>query len=157
MIGYWSGADGEAVRYAQAGQVLTDSPNVRARLMALEARAQAKLGNVHDVVRLVDQANETVDQADSWTSPGGHLEFTRAKLHYYATNAYGDVGRHDDAIAHGERSIQLYQTTPAEVRSYGDEAGCYIALAEVSVRQGAIDGASARLVPVLDHPHTGQI
>lgn len=157
LIAYWSGAYAEAVAYAQAGQTLTDSPNVRARLMALEARAQAKLGNVRDAVRLVDHANEAIEHTDSWASPGGHLEFTRAKLHYYAANAYGDIGRHDLAITHGERSIQLYQATSVDLRSYGDEAGCYVSLAEVSVRQGAIDGASARLAPVLSHPHTGQI
>ena len=157
LIAYWSGAYVEAVTYAQAGLALTEAPNVRARLLALEARAQAKLGNVDDVVRLVDAASEVIERSDGWSAPGGHLEFTRAKLHYYAANAYGDTGRHQDAIAHGERSIQLYQVAPPDVRSYGDEAGCYVALAEVSVRQGAIDGASARLAPVLNHPHTGQI
>jgi hypothetical protein len=125
--------------------------------MALEARAQAKLGNARDAVRLVDGASEAIEQADESASLSGHLEFTRAKLSYYATNTFGDLGRHTDAVAHGERSLQLYRTTPADARSYGDEAGCYVALAEVSVRQGAIDGASARLAPVLSHPHTGHI
>jgi tetratricopeptide (TPR) repeat protein len=157
LIAYWSGAYGEAVSYAQAGLMLTDSPNVRARLLALEARARAKLGAVGDVVRLVDGASEAVERADPWSASGGHLEFTRAKLLYYATNAYADIGRHEDAIVHGERSIRLYQATPTDARSYGDEAGCYVALAEVSVRHGAIDGASSRLAPVLAHPQTGQI
>jgi hypothetical protein len=157
LIAYWSGAYGEAVTYAQAGLPLTDAPNIRARLLALEARAQAKLGRARNVVRLVEAASEAIEDADQWTAPGGHLEFTRAKLHYYATNAYADIAKHPDAITYGERSIQLYQATPSAVRSYGDEAGCYVALAEVSVRQGAIDGASARLAPVLAHPHTAQI
>jgi len=157
LIAYWSGAYAEAVTYAQAGLPLSEAPNIRARLLALEARAQAKLGRVQAVVRLVDAAGEAIEGADPWTAPGGHLEFTRAKLHYYATNAYADVSRHADAIKYGERSIQLYQATPTDVRSYGDEAGCYVALAEVAVRQGAIDGASARLAPVLAHPHTAQI
>jgi len=147
----------EAVTYAQAGLPLSEVPNIRARLLALEARAQAKLGRVQAVVRLVDAAGEAIEGADPWTAPGGHLEFTRAKLHYYATNAYADVSKHADAIKYGEHSIQLYQATPMDVRSYGDEAGCYVALAEVAVRQGAIDGASARLAPVLAHPHTAQI
>lgn len=157
LIAYWSGAYREAISFAQAGQALTDSPNVSARLMALEARAQAKLGNASDVMRLVDRASEAIENTDSWASQGGHLEFTRAKLNYYATNAFADLGRHDDAVAHGDRSIQFYQATPSDLRSYGDEAGCYVALAEVDVRQGAIDGATARLAPVLSHPHTGHI
>jgi tetratricopeptide (TPR) repeat protein len=157
LIAYWSGAYDEAVTYAQAGLPLSEASNVRARLLALEARAQAKLGRVQAVVGLVDAASEAIEGADRWTAPGGHLEFTRAKLHYYATNAYVDVRRYADAITYGERSIQLYQATPTDVRSYGDEAGCYVALADVSVRQGAIDGASARLAPVLAHPHTSQI
>ncbi len=157
LIAYWSGAYSEAVSLAQAGQTLTDSPNVRARLMALEARAQAKLGNSRDVLALVDRASGAIEHSDSWTLPGGHLEFTTAKLNYYAANALGDLGRHADAIAYGERSVQLYRATPIDLRSYGDEAGCHVALAEVSVRQGAIDGASARLAPVLSNPHTAHI
>jgi hypothetical protein len=157
LIAYWSGAYAEAAGYAQAGLAMTGSPNVRARLLALEARARAKLGHVGDVTRLVDAASEAIEHPDGWSWPGGHLDFTRAKLHYYATNAYGDIGGHAEAITHGERSIQLYRTTTTDVRSYGDEAGCYVALAEMSVRQGAIDGASALLAPVLAHPHAGQI
>ena len=40
LIAYWSGAYAEATRYAEAGLALTVSPNVRARLLALEARAR---------------------------------------------------------------------------------------------------------------------
>ena len=109
------------------------------------------------MARLVDAASEAIEHSDGWSAPGGHLDFTRAKLHYYATNAYGDVGSHAEAIAYGERSIQLYQATPTDVRSFGDEVGCYVALAEVSVHRGSIDGASARLACVLAHPQTGHI
>jgi hypothetical protein len=157
VTAYWSGGFREAVDLARAGQTLTDSSNIQARLMTLEARAQAKLGNGRELVALVDRASEFIDNADSWPAPGGHLAFTSAKLNYYAANAYADAGRHNDAIVYGERSLKLYRVTPNELRSYGDEALCHVTLAEVSVRKGAVDGAVARLAPVLAHAHTGQL
>jgi transcriptional regulator with XRE-family HTH domain len=157
LIAYWTGAYHDAVTLAQSGRGITDSPNVRARLMALEARALAKLGRSDQVSVLIREATDAIERADAWIAPGGHLEFTPAKLHYYATNALVDVECNSDAIAHGEQSIRLYRATPSHVRSYGDEAGCNVALADVFVRQGAIDRAADWLGPVLAHPHTGSV
>jgi ATP/maltotriose-dependent transcriptional regulator MalT len=77
------------------------------------------------------------------------LEFIPAKLGYYATNALADLGLHHDAIAQGERSVRLYEVTPTHIRSYGDEAGCHLALAEIALRRGAVDEAGSRIEPVL--------
>jgi len=154
LAAYWSGDYQDAVAFARSGQEFADSPDVQARLITLEARALAKLGSTHDVPVLISRAEEVIERADSSVrqGTGGQLVFTTAKLNYYATKALADLGRHDDAIAHGERSVRLYQTIPDHLRDYRDEAHTYVTLAETSMRQLSVDGAAARLAPLFTHP-----
>jgi hypothetical protein len=154
VIAYWSGAYGEAVKLAQAGQTYATSQNVLARLVAQEARAQAGLGNAGAVQALIVQAKEAIGRAsvDAWATQDGELKFTPAWLNYYATCTFADVELNDEATKHGDEAIRLYRSTPNDLRSYLNEALCHIQLAEVSIRQGVLDGARVRLEPVLSLP-----
>jgi hypothetical protein len=154
LIAYWSDDYNDAIQFARSGHGFADSPDVQARLMALEARALAKLGNARDVPPLLSRALEVMERADASVQQGsnGWIAFTAAKLNCYVASAFADLGLHGDAITHGERSIRLAQATPHHLRAYRDEADTYVTLAEASISKGSIDGAAARLAPLFTHP-----
>lgn len=155
LIAYWADRPQEAVRYAQAGTDLVARQNgsVGAWLAGLEARAWAMLGAATETTQAVARCEERRArlEPDDLDAIGGLLSFGVAKQHYYTAGALVLIdGEETSAQAEAARAIELFESSDAQVRPFGDEAGARSELALARVRGGAVDGAWQALAPVLE-------
>lgn len=145
----------EAVTFARAGQGHARGLDAKVRLAALEARALARTGDGRAAVaalRRAERAREEPAEDDELTGFGGVLTFPLAKQLYYAGGTLNLIGEHARAEQASRTAINLYETGPAEQRSYGDEALARVDVATARLAAGDVDGAASALRPVLELP-----
>jgi transcriptional regulator with XRE-family HTH domain len=158
LIAEWSARPAKAVSLAAAALDGATGAG-RVRLIAIQARAAARVGD-HATVRSTTAAlQELIDVPDGGDlgDLGGLLTFPTAKRHYYLGGAFGLTGAHDLARVHAGRAVELYRIGPQEARSYGDEALARLDITTASVLDGDVGGARAALAPVLDLPAARRI
>lgn len=159
LIAEWTRRPLDAVDFAQKGQEFARTPDSRVRLASIEARALARLGQHVEAVAAIEkakQARETGPEGDEVSRFGGLLTFPIAKQLYYAGSAL-TVVRHPDAERMALEAIRMYETGPAEARSYGDEALARVDVAAARVTAGDLDGAWTALDAVLELPPNQRI
>lgn len=158
LIAYWSGDLDGSVRYAQEGmQEVGDRPSTAAVWVASGlARSQAALGHgaacrsaIDDAERL--RAHVKPDELDRL---GGLCWFSRPRQLYYAAeaSAWGGAAQAAETQTLALEALDEYDSAPAEVRAFGDEAGTRCALAVARLHIGEPDGAFDAIRPVLDLP-----
>ncbi len=81
---------------------------------------------------------------------GGLLSFPVAKQHFYAGSTYALLGEAPHAQQDALLAIGMYETSPVEQRSYGDEALARVDVTIARLALGDLDGAREALRPVLD-------
>ncbi|WP_198358397.1 hypothetical protein [Streptomyces fildesensis] len=157
LIAYWAGRPDDAAHYAMSGatSATTSTGTVGIWLAALEARAQALLGDADSVRRANERASDLRDRTtvDDLDDIGGILTFPRPRQLYYGAEAevlLGDLtpGIEDRAA----EAVRAYSDAAPEEWAFGDEAGAQTNLALARLAGNNLDGAAEAVRPVLDLP-----
>jgi tetratricopeptide (TPR) repeat protein len=158
LIAYWAGDLQRSVRYAEEGMGAAGRAPGTAAVWAAAGlgRSLAALGRVDDARAAIRRADDLRDQAgaDEMDDIGGVCTFSRPRQTYYSAEALAWCG--PEEAERTERSarnaLAAYAEAPADVRSFGDEAGTRCALATALAHRGEWGGATEALAPVLELP-----
>jgi 8-oxo-dGTP pyrophosphatase MutT (NUDIX family)/transcriptional regulator with XRE-family HTH domain len=132
----------EAIRLARQGQRKLgdqpDNPELAARLLAMEARGRAALGESADCARILIDAErmlgrELVEPPSPWVS-----RFDEASLASEAAHCLRQLGDLEAALRQAERVVALRSAERARSRAFGQ-----LTLAIILVGQGEFDTACA--------------
>ncbi|WP_244257371.1 XRE family transcriptional regulator [Kitasatospora cineracea] len=152
LISYWQQDHRQAAELARAGLPYADSGTIAARLLGLEARAAAALGDSAGALRAVEAA-EAARSAVAAVDLPGVFTFPEAKQWTYAGTALLALGsrRHvNRAIEASSRAITLYESAPQQEQSSGDLLAARLDLASAHLAHGDLDGVQEKLSVVLD-------
>lgn len=105
-----------------------------------------------DALGRAARARDAATRQDTLEEFGGLLTFPVPKQHYYAGGTYALLGEAQPAQQSALLAIGMYETGPAEQRSYGDEALARVDVTTARLALGDLDGAREALRPVLDLP-----
>lgn len=155
LIAEWSRRPAAALEFALAGERFAVTPESQIRLAAIAARTHARIGNAQaaaEAVQRLRRVQQLPDRHDDLADFGGLLTFPTAKQHYYLGGTYALIGHHSYAAAAALEAIDMYETGPAEQRSYGDEALARVDVSTSLLSEGDVDGAAAVLELVLALP-----
>jgi tetratricopeptide (TPR) repeat protein len=139
----------EAIRYAlQGSQALTDGPRhpqMEARLLAMQARGYATLGQAKQCVQLLQRAESTLDSPPAaehspWTSP-----FDEGSLASEAARCLRQLGDLNQAQRQAERIIALRPAYRIRSRAFGQ-----LLLVTILIARGRVEAACAVAHDVLD-------
>ncbi|MFE2410004.1 helix-turn-helix transcriptional regulator [Kitasatospora sp. NPDC059408] len=152
LIAYWQQDHRQAADLARAGLPYADSGTIAARLLSLEARATAALGDTESALRAVEAA-ETARSTVAAVDLPGVFTFPEAKQWAYAGTALLALNsdRHvNHAIAASSRAISLYESGPRQEQSSGDLLAARLDLANAHLAHGDLDGVQEKLSVLLD-------
>lgn len=153
LVAYWAGDYRKARDLAQAGQSEGQGPGtgtINARLLSLEARARAAVGDGRGALRTLALAHEARSAAGP-DELSGVFSFPEAKQWAYAGTtllAVGDGERIRQAMDASNRAVELYRAGADGDRSPGDLQAAHLDLATAYVAGGDIEGAGAKLSEV---------
>lgn len=160
LIAEWSTHRLTALEYTQQALRHTPDGETRIRTAAIEARAAARIGDRNTALAALqelERAREQRTDPDGLTRFGGLLTFPEAKQEYYIGGTYALLGEHELAEHHAAAAIQLYETGPAEQRSYGDEALARLDIVTARIGAGEMEGVGEQLHPILELPANRRI
>ncbi|MEU4297453.1 helix-turn-helix transcriptional regulator [Kitasatospora aureofaciens] len=152
LIAYWQQDHRQAAELARAGLPYADNGTIAARLLSLEARATAALGDSASALRAVEAA-EAARNAVAAVDLPGVFTFPEAKQWTYAGTALLALGSHrhvNRAIEASSRAIALYESAPQQEQSSGDLLAARLDLANAHLAHGDLDGVQEKLSVVLD-------
>ncbi|MDT3396772.1 XRE family transcriptional regulator [Streptomyces sp. B1866] len=153
LIAYWRQDYAQAADLATAGLPYADGGTIAARLLSLEARAAAALGDGTRALRAVETAKEARNACAATSDLPGVFTFPEAKQWAYAGTALLTTGGRAQvhrALDASSRAIAMYESAPRQDRSFGDLQAARLDLATAHLVNGDIDGVSDALTPVLD-------
>ncbi|MFJ9696650.1 helix-turn-helix domain-containing protein [Kitasatospora sp. NPDC101183] len=151
LIAYWQQDHRQAAELARAGLLFADGGTIAARLLSLEARATAALGDHASALRAVETAGAARSTATAIDLPGV-FTFPEAKQWAYtgtallALHSRPHVNR---AIEASARAIAMYESAPRQEQSSGDLLAAHLDLANAHLAHGDLDGVQAKLAVVL--------
>ncbi|WP_231977991.1 XRE family transcriptional regulator [Streptomyces sp. TLI_053] len=152
LIAYWQQDHRQAAELARSGLPYADSGTIAARLLGLEARATAALGDSAGALRAVEAAEAARSGVAAVDLPGV-FTFPEAKQWTYAGTALLALeSRHhvNRAIEASSRAILLYESAPQQEQSSGDLLAAHLDLANAHLAHGDLDGVQEKLLVVLD-------
>jgi hypothetical protein len=153
-IARWpSGTAGSATRprLAEDGLRFAASDSVRVLLASLGARAWARLGDADEARASLRRAEEEHERAGT-DEVGGLLGFSEAQLSYLAGTTHLYLREPGEALRAADRAVWLFQVGDQAERFYGAEMLALIDAATAHLQQAELEGATARLAPVLALP-----
>ncbi|MEU3572841.1 XRE family transcriptional regulator [Kitasatospora sp. NPDC036755] len=151
LIAYWQQDHCQAAELARAGLPYADSGTIAARLLSLEARSTAALGDMTSALRAVEAAEAARSRGATADLPGV-FTFPEAKQWTYAGTALLALGSRryvNRAIDASSRAIALYESAPQQERSSGDLLAARLDLANAHLAHGDLDGVREKLSAVL--------
>ncbi|MDT3396110.1 XRE family transcriptional regulator [Streptomyces sp. B1866] len=146
LIAYWQENYAQAADVAKAGLPYADSGTIAARLLSLEARAAAALGDTPRALRSLEAAKDARSACTANSDLPGVFTFPEAKQWTYTGTALLTVGGRPQV----NRAIALYESAPRQDRSFGDLQAARHDLATAHLVNGDIDGVRETLTAVLD-------
>ncbi|WP_322761558.1 XRE family transcriptional regulator [Frankia sp. Cr2] len=158
VTSYWAGWTMEAARYCRlASEIGPVDGTVAAFLPALDARAQAALGNgdaTLSAIRRAAEARESLIPNDL-DAIGLDLTFTRPRQMYYVADAYSWLPSHNEPAEQAALdAVTAYEQAAPDERTYIAECIARTDLSLARARSGNPDGATDALRPVLDLPNS---
>nr|WP_243659546.1 XRE family transcriptional regulator [Streptomyces sp. BK205] len=160
LIAEWSTHRHSSLEYTQQALRYAPEGETRIRTAAIAARAAARVGDRTTALAALQELERARDQRtdpDGLTRFGGLLTFPTAKQEYYIGGTYALLGEHQQAARHAARAINLYETGPADHRSYGDEALARLDVVTAHIATGELEAASEELQPILRLPEERRI
>jgi hypothetical protein len=122
-------------------------------LAAIEARAQASLGQQREAMAALDRVERAGPVgANDLDEIGGILTFPEPKQEFYTASTLRRLGQLQSAESHALAAITAYEAGPTDQRSYGDEALAWLEVAIARAGQGELDGAAVAVERVRAMP-----
>ncbi|MEV4557241.1 helix-turn-helix transcriptional regulator [Kitasatospora sp. NPDC049285] len=152
LIAYWQQDHRQAAELARAGLPYADGGTIAARLLSLEARATAALGDSASALRAVE-AGEAARSTMAAVDLPGVFTFPEAKQYAYAGTALLALGSQthvNRAIEASSRAIAMYESAPRQEQSSGDLLAAHLDLVNAHLAHGDLDGVQEKLSVVLD-------
>ncbi|WP_190819577.1 hypothetical protein [Saccharopolyspora pogona] len=113
------------------------------------------MGNSDGVLEAIRQGEDSWSriQHDELDGLGGLATFTKLRGDYYAADALVELpDQRALAVEYAERASAGYANTATPDWAFGDAAGSNAALARARIADGAVDGATEAIGPVLELP-----
>jgi transcriptional regulator with XRE-family HTH domain len=152
LIAYWQRDYLRAADVARAGIPYSDGSTIGARLLSLEARAAAALGDSRGAQLAVHAATHARTDPVPHELPGV-FTFPEAKQWTYAGTTFlaleADRRHVRRAIDASTRAIALYQASAESDQSSGDLLAAHLDLASAHLADGDAEAAEQDLRPVL--------
>jgi transcriptional regulator with XRE-family HTH domain len=151
LIAYWQRDYTQAAALARAGLPYSDGGTIGARLLSLEARACAAIGDQAGTLRAIESATEA-RTGPTDVDLTGVFTFPEAKQWAYAGTALLALGHTrwvPQAINASHLAIALYQAAPEVDQSSGDLLAAHLDLANAHLASRDTDGAQDALYVVI--------
>ncbi|WP_051942792.1 helix-turn-helix domain-containing protein [Streptacidiphilus rugosus] len=151
LIAYWQRDYARAADLARAGMPYSDGGTIGARLLSLEARASAAVGDQAGTLRAIESAAEARTGSAVVDLPGV-FDFPEAKQWAYAGTALLALDSTrwvPQAIEASHLAIALYQAAPEADQSSGDLLAAHLDLANAHLASRDTDGAQEALNVVM--------
>ncbi|MFD0883972.1 helix-turn-helix transcriptional regulator [Streptosporangium algeriense] len=152
LIAYWQQNYRQAAELARSGLPYADGGTIAARLLSLEARATAALGDSVNALRAVETAMSARSAVTDGLDLPGVFTFPEAKQWAYAGTALLALRNRthaNRAIEASSMAISLYEAAPQHEQSSGDLMAARLDLANAYLTLGDIDGVQENLAVVL--------
>jgi hypothetical protein len=114
---------------------------VSVQLAAQEVKAWARLKNRRQVEVSLDRGRNLLESLPRPTNPDHHFQIDPAKWHFYAMDAYRNVGEDCLATTYANEVLRIGTAANGEERSPMRNAEAHVTLAVAAARSGDIDAA----------------
>ncbi|WP_344807756.1 helix-turn-helix domain-containing protein [Microlunatus ginsengisoli] len=153
-LAFWSGDGHRALDLANAALAIAPAGAPRFRLRHIAARAHGVLGDAHATRRVLEQACDDRDTADTSRDElhdviGGEFAFGDARAAACAGAAWLRLGRGREALADTQRALAFHFSGAAPT-SPGVVHGAGVDTAAAFLLQGDVTSAECFLRPVLE-------
>lgn len=136
-----SGDYNHVIAASERGIEVAGQRGVSVQLTAQIAKAWARLGNRRKVEVALDRGRDLLDSLPYPDNPDHHFEIDPAKWHFYAMDAYRNLGEDALATAYADEVLRVGTTTTGEERSPMRNAEARVTTGVAAARSGDIDGA----------------
>ena len=167
MAARWGGDLDVAVALVRSGLTYASEGTPKARLYGLLARTLGQMGDIAGTQQALAYAEEQmgrIGRDELHDDVGGEFGFDGARFAHYVGMSFFESAAHAEqeqadelhwaGVEMSMKAIQVYQTGPPELRSYGCEAMSLMGVATAHIHIGELEGARERLEPVLALPET---
>ncbi len=136
-----SGDYHRVVAASEHGISVAGKRGVSVQLAAQTAKAWARLKNRRQVEVALDHGRSLLESLPRTDNPDHHFQIDPAKWHFYAMDAYRNVG--EDALArmYAEEVLGLGRSANGEQRSPMRNAEAHVTMGVVAARAGDVDAA----------------
>jgi hypothetical protein len=114
---------------------------VAVQLAAQSAKAWARLQNRRQVEVALDRGRSILEALPRPTNPDHHFQIDPAKWHFYAMDAYRNVGDDQLALTYADEVLRIGTTTNGQERSPMRNAEARVTRGVVAARSGDLDEA----------------
>jgi hypothetical protein len=112
----WAGRPHEAIDRIEAGLANVPRGTPRVRLLCIQSRAWARLGNAAETEEALASCRTERERTDGTNELhdhiGGEFGFSEARQAFCSGSAYLQLGSVERAVEECERSVRLYQASP---------------------------------------------
>ncbi|RNG17853.1 helix-turn-helix domain-containing protein [Streptomyces botrytidirepellens] len=154
LIAYWQCDYAKAAKLAQSGMLYNDGGTISPRLLSLQARAYAAMGDRIGALQAIESAANIRADISDVDLPGVFV-FPEAKQWTYvgtALLALNDSRRAATAITASQQAIALYSAAPDADQSSGDLLAAHLDLVNGYLASRDIDCAEEALTVVIQAP-----
>lgn len=123
------------------GMQVAGGRGVSVQLAAQSAKAWARLKNRREVELALDNGRSILEALPRPSNPDHHFQIDPAKWHFYAMDAYRNVGENPLAYTYAEEVLRIGTTVNGEQRSPMRNAEARVTLGVVAAREGDVDTA----------------
>jgi len=139
-----------AIAVSEHGIEVAGPRGVSVQLHAQIAKAWARLGNAQQVEVTLDRGRSCLENLARPTNPDDHFAIDAAKWHFYAMDAYRNIGKDAIARLYAEEVIRLGTTGNGELRSPMRVAEARVTLGVIAARGGDVEDAVKEGTRALD-------
>lgn len=153
-VAYWDGRIDDTAGLASSGQEYATTGTTMIRLASQEARAQARLGNRHEVEQALKRAADARENIQG-SDEVGVFRFQPGKAAYYASEAHAGLGGRQElqrAEAEAQEALELFRSAGPEDRSTELVAAAYLDVAAARLALNDLDATIEGMRMVLDTP-----
>jgi transcriptional regulator with XRE-family HTH domain len=155
-LDYWSNRPQRALELAISATPWATEPLGRVGLYNSIALFSALTGQHNEaraaLVAAFDAHDSSTGQSELFDRIGGMFSYSRAKLLQVSAITYLELDDIDNSEISAAAAVYLYESGPAELRAFGNEASARIDLGHARLLKNDVDGAQEALRPVLELP-----
>lgn len=160
-LAYWEDRPQRALDLALSATQWATEPIGQAFLSNAIALWSAMTARPSEARAALEQAfnahNSSTGQSELFDHLGGMFSYSRAKLLQISATTYLELGVIDQAEHNAAQAVHLYESGPAELRAFGNEAVARIDLGLARLVRDDAEGAQEALQPVLALPPSRRV